>query len=185
MALGFLPAGLLVVAAPPDPPGVRALRTQVLIATAWVVPAGVRLCPCGSTQARATSSCCCRPCCSGVGSRYLPSIGAQATFGLADHEQGLASGRVNAASNRGSGGSRRDLGDPRHASASEGLGAGVGESLMPDMLTGLKVIAGSSPAFGSWALHRHASSCGTPSSCRGGGRCPRRRRAFHDSEQWP
>ncbi|WP_248583270.1 MFS transporter [Nocardioides sp. InS609-2] len=143
MALGFLPAGLLVVASSTRIDRVLArVRTQVLIAVgmgsflvAYVL--FLRVDPELGYAALLLPTMLLL----GVGfALTFPSINAQATSGVADHEQGLASGLVNTSVQIGGAVVLAVVSAILvNASASEGP-AQVGE-LMPGMLTGLQVIA--------------------------------------------
>jgi MFS family permease len=143
MALGFLPAGLLVVASSTRIDRVLArVRTQVLIAAgmgsflvAYVL--FLRVDPDLGYAALLLPTMLLL----GVGfALTFPSINAQATSGVADHEQGLASGLVNTSVQIGGAVVLAVVSAILvNASASEGP-AQVGE-LMPGMLTGLKVVA--------------------------------------------
>ncbi len=143
MALGFLPAGLLVVASSTRIDRVLArVRTQVLIAAgmasflvAYVL--FLRVDPDLGYAALLLPTMLLL----GVGfALTFPSINAQATSGVADHEQGLASGLVNTSVQIGGAVVLAVVSAILvNASASEGP-ARVGE-LMPGMLTGLQVIA--------------------------------------------
>ncbi len=143
MALGFLPAGLLVVASSTRIDRVLArFRTQVLIAAgmgsfllAYVL--FLRVDPGLGYAALLLPTMLLL----GVGfALTFPSINAQATSGVADHEQGLASGLVNTSVQIGGAVVLAVISAILvNASASEGP-AQVGQ-LMPGMVTGLKVIA--------------------------------------------
>ncbi|HEY0952681.1 MFS transporter [Nocardioides sp.] len=143
MALGFLPAGLLVVASSTRMDRVLArVRTQVLIAagmTAFLaayvlflrVDPGlgyaVLLLPTMILL--------------GVGfALSFPSINAQATSGVADHEQGLASGLVNTSVQIG-GAVVLAVISAILGNAAESDGPAVTGELIPGMVTGLQVIA--------------------------------------------
>lgn len=143
MALGFLPAGLLVVASSTRMDRILArVRTQVLIAGGMVaflaayllflrvdpdlgyvpllLPTMVLL---------------------GVGfALSFPSINAQATSGVADHEQGLASGLVNTSVQIG-GAVVLAVISAILGNAAESEGPAVTGELIPGMVTGLQVIA--------------------------------------------
>ncbi|MCW2768244.1 MAG: major facilitator superfamily 1, partial [Nocardioides sp.] len=143
MALGFLPAGLLVIASSTRMDRVLArVRTQVLIAggmvaflTAYVL--FLRVDPGLSYVVLLLPTMLLL----GVGfALSFPSINAQATSGVADHEQGLASGLVNTSVQIGGAVVLAVISAILgNAAASEGP-ALPGE-LMPGMLTGLQVIA--------------------------------------------
>lgn len=143
MALGFLPAGLLVVASSTRIDRLLArVRTQVLIAggmvaflTAYVL--FLRVDPGLSYVVLLLPTMLLL----GVGfALSFPSINAQATSGVADHEQGLASGLVNTSVQIGGAVVLAIISAILgNAAASEGP-AQHGE-LMPGMLTGLQVIA--------------------------------------------
>jgi MFS family permease len=143
MALGFLPAGLLVIASSTRMDRVlERVRTQVLIAggmvsflTAYVlflrVDPGlgyvVLLLPTMLFL--------------GVGfALAFPSINAQATSGVADHEQGLASGLVNTSVQIGGAVVLAVISAILGNAATSDGPARAGE-VMPGMLTGLQVIA--------------------------------------------
>ncbi|MDQ4052302.1 MAG: MFS transporter [Actinomycetota bacterium] len=143
MALGFLPAGLLVVASSTRIDRVLArFRTQVLIAAgmgsfllAYVL--FLRVDPGLGYAALLMPTMLLL----GVGfALTFPSINAQATSGVADHEQGLASGLVNTSVQIGGAVVLAVISAILvNAAASEGP-AQEGQ-LIPGMLTGLKVIA--------------------------------------------
>jgi len=143
MALGFLPAGLLVVASSTRIDRVLArFRTQVLIAAgmgsfllAYVL--FLRVDPELGYAALLLPTMLFL----GVGfALTFPSINAQATSGVADHEQGLASGLVNTSVQIGGAVVLAVISAILvNAAASEGP-AQDGQ-LIPGMLTGLKVIA--------------------------------------------
>jgi MFS family permease len=143
MALGFLPAGLLVVASSTRIDRVLArVRTQVLIAggmgsflVAYVL--FLRVDPDLGYAALLLPTMLLL----GVGfALTFPSINAQATSGVADHEQGLASGLVNTSVQIGGAVVLAVISAILvNARAAQGP-AQVGE-LIPGMVTGLKVIA--------------------------------------------
>ncbi|MCW2796759.1 MFS transporter [Nocardioides sp.] len=143
MALGFLPAGLLVIASSTRMDRVLArVRTQVLIAggmvaflTAYVL--FLRVDPGLSYVVLLLPTMLLL----GVGfALSFPSINAQATSGVADHEQGLASGLVNTSVQIGGAVVLAVISAILgNAAASEG--PAVPGELMPGMLTGLQVIA--------------------------------------------
>jgi len=143
MALGFLPAGLLVVASSTRMDRVLArVRTQVLIAagmtaflTAYLLflrvdpdlGYAVLLLPTMILL--------------GVGfALSFPSINAQATSGVADHEQGLASGLVNTSVQIG-GAVVLAVISAILGNAADSQGPAEVGQLIPGMLTGLQVIA--------------------------------------------
>ncbi len=143
MALGFLPAGLLVVASSTRIDWVLArYRTQVLIAAgmgsfllAYVL--FLRVDPGLGYAALLMPTMLLL----GVGfALTFPSINAQATSGVADHEQGLASGLVNTSVQIGGAVVLAVISAILvNAAASEGP-AQDGQ-VIPGMLTGLKVVA--------------------------------------------
>jgi MFS family permease len=143
MALGFLPAGLLVVASSTRIDRLLArVRTQVLIAggmTAFLAAyvLFLRVDPGRSYVVLLLPTMLLL----GVGfALSFPSINAQATSGVADHEQGLASGLVNTSVQIGGAVVLAVISAILgNAAASDGP-ARTGE-LMPGMLTGLQVIA--------------------------------------------
>jgi predicted MFS family arabinose efflux permease len=142
MALGFLPAGLLVIASSTRMDRVLArVRTQVLIAVglasflaAYIL--FLRVDPDLGYAALLLPTMLLL----GVGfALTFPSINSQATAGVADHEQGLASGLVNTSVQIGGAVVLAVISAILvNAAAAEGP-AQPGE-LMPGMLTGLKVI---------------------------------------------
>jgi MFS family permease len=143
MALGFLPAGLLVIASSTRMDRVLArVRTQTLIAggmvaflTAYVL--FLRVDPDLGYVVLLLPTMLFL----GVGfALSFPSINAQATSGVADHEQGLASGLVNTSVQIGGAVVLAVISAILgNAAASDGP-AQPGE-LIPGMLTGLQVIA--------------------------------------------
>jgi len=143
MALGFLPAGLLVVASSTRIDRLLArVSTQVLIAggmTAFLAAyvLFLRVDPGRSYVVLLLPTMLLL----GVGfALSFPSINAQATSGVADHEQGLASGLVNTSVQIGGAVVLAVISAILgNAAASDGP-ARTGE-LMPGMLTGLQVIA--------------------------------------------
>jgi MFS family permease len=143
MALAFLPAGLLVVASSTRMDRVLArVRTQVLIATgmgsfllAYVL--FLRVDPELGYVALLLPT----MLLVGVGfALTFPSINAQATSGVADHEQGLASGLVNTSVQIG-GAVVLAVISAILGNAATSEGPAQAGQLMPGMLTGLQVIA--------------------------------------------
>jgi MFS family permease len=143
MALGFLPAGLLVVASSTRIDRVLArVRTQVLIAGGMVAFLAayvlfLRVDPGLSYVVLLLPTMLLL----GVGfALSFPSINAQATSGVADHEQGLASGLVNTSVQIGGAVVLAVISAILGNAATSDGPARTGE-LIPGMLTGLQVIA--------------------------------------------
>ena len=83
----------------------------------------------------------------------FPSINSQATAGVADHEQGLASGLVNTSVQVG-GAAMMAVVTAIIGSASAEGGAPVRGELLPGMVTGVAVVVGLVvlAALGSWVV---------------------------------
>lgn len=143
MALGFLPAGLLVVASSTRMDRILArVRTQVLIAGGMVAFLAayvlfLRVDPDLGYVVLLLPTMLLL----GVGfALSFPSINAQATSGVADHEQGLASGLVNTSVQIG-GAVVLAVISAILGNAAESEGPAVDGELIPGMVTGLQVIA--------------------------------------------
>jgi MFS family permease len=142
MALGFLPAGLLVIASSTRMDRVLArVSTQALIATGMVsflaaYTLFLRVDPGLGYVALLLPTMLLL----GVGfATAFPSINAQATAGVADHEQGLASGLVNTSVQLG-GAVVLAVISAILAGASSTDGPALPHHLIPGMLPGLRVI---------------------------------------------
>jgi len=149
MALGFLPAGLLVVASSTRMDRVLArVSTQALIATGMVAFLAaytlfLRVDPTIGYVTLLLPTMLLL----GVGfATAFPSINAQATAGVADHEQGLASGLVNTSVQIG-GAVVLAVISAILAGAASTQGAAQPDQLIPGMLPGLQVVVGIT-AFG-------------------------------------
>jgi MFS family permease len=156
MALGFLPAGLLVVASSTKIDRVLdRFGTQRLIAvglTAFVVAYALFL----RVQPGASYWVFLLPTMLLLGFGFaltFPSINSQATAGVADHEQGLASGLVNTSVQVG-GAAMMAVVTAILGSASAEGGAPVPGELLPGMVTGVAVVVGLVvlAAIGSWVV---------------------------------
>jgi sugar phosphate permease len=149
MALGFLPAGLLVVASSTRMDRVlERVSTQALIATGMVAFLAaytlfLRVDPALGYVTLLLPTMLLL----GVGfATAFPSINAQATAGVADHEQGLASGLVNTSVQIG-GAVVLAVISAILAGAATTQGAAQPDQLIPGMLPGLQVVVGIT-AFG-------------------------------------
>jgi MFS family permease len=149
MALGFLPAGLLVVASSTRMDRVlERVSTQALIATGMVAFLAaytlfLRVDPALGYVTLLLPTMLLL----GVGfATAFPSINAQATAGVADHEQGLASGLVNTSVQIG-GAIVLAVISAILAGAASSQGAAQPDQLIPGMLPGLQVVVGIT-AFG-------------------------------------
>jgi MFS family permease len=144
MALGFLPAGLLVIASSTRMDRVlERVSTQALIATGMVAFLAaytlfLRVDPGLGYVALLLPTMLLL----GVGfATAFPSINAQATAGVADHEQGLASGLVNTSVQIG-GAVVLAVISAILAGASATDGPAQPDQLIPGMLPGLQVVVG-------------------------------------------
>lgn len=144
MALGFLPAGLLVIASSTRMDRVlERVSTQALIATGMVAFLAaytlfLRVDPGLGYAALLLPTMLLL----GVGfATAFPSINAQATAGVADHEQGLASGLVNTSVQIG-GAVVLAVISAILAGASGSEGPARPDQLIPGMLPGLQVVVG-------------------------------------------
>jgi MFS family permease len=144
MALGFLPAGLLVIASSTRMDRVLArVSTQALIATGMVAFLAaytlfLRVDPGLGYVALLLPTMLLL----GVGfATAFPSINAQATAGVADHEQGLASGLVNTSVQIG-GAVVLAVISAILASSAATDGPARPDHLIPGMLSGLQVVVG-------------------------------------------
>jgi MFS family permease len=144
MALGFLPAGLLVIASSTRMDRVlERVSTQVLIATGMVsflaaYTLFLRVDPGLGYVALLLPTMLLL----GVGfATAFPSINAQATSGVADHEQGLASGLVNTSVQLG-GAIVLAVISAILAGAAATDGPARPDELIPGMLPGLQVVVG-------------------------------------------
>jgi predicted MFS family arabinose efflux permease len=142
MALGFLPAGLLVIASSTRMDRVlERVSTQVLIAIGLVAFLAaytlfLRVDPGLGYVALLLPTMLLL----GVGfATAFPSINAQATAGVADHEQGLASGLVNTSVQLG-GAVVLAVISAILASSAASEGPALPDQVMPGMLPGLQVV---------------------------------------------